>query len=560
MEVLELEPLEGKKLKVVMVESEYEIDWWMMEPPSEHKDFFSDLRIMSKEYRDFLDQMTQQYEPDFCVEEKGMRSDEEFQYDNPLVDVFKKHGIPYGYVDISDNARDYIWSTMNWRHELRNALKNEITKTLAKTPEAKKNDDHFLNMVTWGQYFDQEIKENEDDVRNRVREAWMMMGILDRAREVPNKNVTAMFICDPRHKDGVSKLCADLGVDLVTVKVKKEVKNQEETTELSNFLKSNHVEVIPIVVKKKEQRQHILYFLDTDSHASPFDMNMAYDAGFDVVVPLGGVKAEDAQKLVQDIIFSRGPKGAKFTSIFVGGSNVNAAREIFDTAVKSLVPPFEVSIVFDPRGACTTASALVAKAEEAVVTLNLGDVEKMKVAVLGGTGPVGRCACVLAAKLGCKVYMVETWSGASKDFVEEVAADLNQQFDVGIEGVFAPEKEQMMRVVQDSDMVFSVAKAGVQLLSKEDVENLKPGKVLLDVNAVPPLGIEGLERNDDKKELKPGVYGTGSLAIGAIKRQVEADLLKKAKESKGKAVFDHLAAFDMAREHLLGKETTVKAG
>jgi methylene-tetrahydromethanopterin dehydrogenase len=441
---------------------------------------------------------------------------------------------------------------------LRNALKSQITKTLTKNPEARKNDEHFLNLVTWAQYFEQELKENENDVKFRIREAWMMRGILNRARELGKKNVTAMFICDPRHADGISKLCADLDVELVTVKIKKEVKNKEETTELSNLLKSNHVELIPIVVKKKEQKQHILYFIDTDQHASPFDMNMAYDAGFDVVIPLGGVTPDEAQRLVQDIIFSRGPKGAKYTAIFVGGSNVNQAQEIFDKAVKSLVPPFEVPVIFDPRGACTTASALVAKAEEAVVTLDLGNIEKMKVAVLGGTGPVGRFACVLAAKLGCKVYMVETWSGASEQYVKTLAADLNEKFGVEIEGVFAPNKEQIIEIVQSADMVFSVAKAGVQLLSREDVERLKPKKVLLDVNAVPPLGIEGLERNDDKKELKPGVYGTGSLAIGALKRQVEENLLRKAKEAKGKAVFDHLAAFEAARE-LLGKPAIPKA-
>lgn len=81
--------------------------------------------------------------------------------------------------------------------------------------------------------------------------------------------------------------------------------------------------------------------------------------------------------------------------------------------------------------------------------------------------------------------------------------------------------------------------------------------MLLDVNAVPPLGIDGLDRNDDKKELKPGVYGTGSLEIGALKRQVEENLLRKAKEAR-KTVFDHLAAFEAARE-LLGKPAIPKA-
>ncbi|MEM3563395.1 MAG: NAD(P)-dependent methylenetetrahydromethanopterin dehydrogenase [Candidatus Jordarchaeaceae archaeon] len=559
MEVLELEPLKGQKLRIVMVESEHGIDWYLLEPSNSPKDFFSELRIMSKEYREFINKMVEEYRPDFCLEERGMRSIEEFLYDNPLVDVFKKHGIPYSYVDIADNARDYIWSTISRKQELRNALIEQITKILAKNPEARKNDENFLKLVTWAQYFEQNLKEIEEDIKFRVREAWMMSGVLNQAREIKKKNVTAMLICDPRHADGISKLCTDLDVDLVTVKAKKEIHNKEETAELSSLLESSHVEIIPIVVKKKEQRQHILYFLDTDQHASPFDMNMAYDAGFDVVIPLGGVKPDEAQRLVQDIIFSRGPKGAKYTAIFVGGSNVNQAQEIFERAVKSLVPPFEVPIIFDPRGACTTASALVAKAEEAVGTLNLGNIEKMKVVALGGTGPVGRFACILAAKLGCKVYMVETWSGASEQYVKTVAKDLNEKFGVEIKGVFAPNKEQIMEIVHDADIVFSVAKAGVQLLSKEDVEGLKPKKLLLDVNAVPPLGIGGLDRNDDKKELKPGVYGVGSLAIGALKRQVEENLLRKAKEVKGKAVFDHLAAFETAREILLEKPVISKA-
>ena len=53
--------------------------------------------------------------------------------------------------------------------------------------------------------------------------------------------------------------------------------------------------IIDIVVKKpkkvQEKVQTILYFMDTDEFTFPFDINIAYDAGFDVVVPLANVTA-----------------------------------------------------------------------------------------------------------------------------------------------------------------------------------------------------------------------------------------------------------------------------
>ena len=70
------------------------------------------------------------------------------------------------------------------------------------------------------------------------------------------------------------------------------------------------------------ERKHLLYLFSTDATASPFDVNMAYDAGFHAVIPYGNVTEETGTLLIQDIIFSRGPKGAKFTALFIGGNDV----------------------------------------------------------------------------------------------------------------------------------------------------------------------------------------------------------------------------------------------
>ena len=55
------------------------------------------------------------------------------------------------------------------------------------------------------------------------------------------------------------------------------------------------------------ERPYILHMLSPLKHVSPFDANMALDAGFNAVLPYTGVEAGEVAGLVQDAIFSRGP-------------------------------------------------------------------------------------------------------------------------------------------------------------------------------------------------------------------------------------------------------------
>ena len=54
-------------------------------------------------------------------------------------------------------------------------------------------------------------------------------------------------------------------------------------------------------------RKNILHMLTPLSQMSPFDVNMALDAGFDAVIPYTGVTIGEVTGLVQDAIFSRPP-------------------------------------------------------------------------------------------------------------------------------------------------------------------------------------------------------------------------------------------------------------
>src|SRR5437588_4818601 len=108
------------------------------------------------------------------------------------------------------------------------------------------------------------------------------------------------------------------------------------------------------------ERKHILYMLSPQKHASPFDINMALDAGYDAVIPYSDVKLDEVTSLVQDAMFSRAPKDGRRTGFFFAGKDAILALDMLEAAHKALVPPFGVSLFADPAGSFTTAAALVA--------------------------------------------------------------------------------------------------------------------------------------------------------------------------------------------------------
>ncbi|MGA3248893.1 MAG: methylene-tetrahydromethanopterin dehydrogenase N-terminal domain-containing protein, partial [Paraburkholderia sp.] len=115
--------------------------------------------------------------------------------------------------------------------------------------------------------------------------------------------------------------------------------------------------------EKPTERPYILHMFTATPQMSPFDVNMAADAGYQVIVPYCSVEAGMVATLTQDAIFSRGPKGVSRTGIFIGGRDVMLAADMLNTARKAMVPPFEVSVFADPSGSYTTAAALVALVE-----------------------------------------------------------------------------------------------------------------------------------------------------------------------------------------------------
>ena len=558
-EVLELKPLKKKSLKVVLVESEFPIEWWFDATVQEKHDLVWNLHLITNEYLDLVKGLIQKYEPDFAMEEKGSRWEDTMSKDDPLDKLFEEQGISYSFADISENALGYLSSALDEYRDMIKGLSGEIEETIKLNGRVPTEDLEFQKMVTWKQHLENEYKAQENDVRYKVREAWMMMRLLEKARKLDEKKITALFVCDKRHFNGLTDLADELGVKTQQIKVKRstQVANNPHKNDLKKTLNKSVLELSPIKVKKKDTSDKICYFFDTDENASPFDINMAYDAGFDVVVPVNNMTADKVPKLVQDAIFSRKP-GAP-TTFFIGGSNVKEGEKIAKKVQKSLVTPFECPVIIDPRGSHTTASSVVAKTMEVAMKHGIEDLSGKKVAVLGA-GPVGQIAAILAAKMNCDIALIETWEKASEESVTNLAAELTEEAGEDanpIKGVFAPGEDQRFEAVKDVDIIWSLAAAGVEVLSKDIMEKLDGEKLAVDINLVGQNGIKGLKPKDNDKEIYPGVFGIGALALGQLKSNTESKILKKAANTKGKNVFDYNTAFKVAKKILFGEKIKV---
>ena len=294
--------------------------------------------------------------------------------------------------------------------------------------------------------------------------------------------------------------------------------------------------------------KRLLFIFAAEKHVSPFDVALAHDAGFDAVHLYPDVSAEEAKPLTQDLMFSRGPKGASASAIFITTADLGAAEATFRAARSVLFDPFRVQLMIDPKGGYTTAAALLAKVAAIVSKRGLGDLRGKTVAILGGTGGVGRAAAGLAASAGARVLLASRTAARAEGAAREVA----ELFGGRAEPRATPGEKETAALADEADVLLATGAAGVRFLPASAVAGLRGPKILADVNAVPPSGIEGLEAKDDDRELARGVFGLGALAIGALKSKIEASLLRDLATSDKALVVDAAAAGRRAAEMLAG--------
>ncbi len=298
------------------------------------------------------------------------------------------------------------------------------------------------------------------------------------------------------------------------------------------------------------ERPYILHMFTPGKQMSPFDINMAADAGWQIIPSYADVSLDAVSGLTQDAIFSRGPKGVARTGIFIGGRDAVLAADMLERAKRAMVKPFVVSLMADPSGAYTTAAAMVACVEAALKKQGQ-ELAGQRVVILGGTGPVGRVAGVIAAQAGAEVLLS---SRNGIDVAEEAARATGARFEVTIHGVSGGDRAAVRTSIAEADVLLACAAAGVQVVSAEDLGFAKKLKVAADVNAVPPEGIAGVGVMDDGQPLAgTAAVGIGALAVGNVKYQTQQRLLVQMREAPKAVVLGFAEAFAVARGVLAEK-------
>ncbi|GJD52072.1 NAD(P)-dependent methylenetetrahydromethanopterin dehydrogenase [Methylobacterium crusticola] len=288
----------------------------------------------------------------------------------------------------------------------------------------------------------------------------------------------------------------------------------------------------------------ILHMLTPLKHMSPFDVNMAVDAGFDVVVPYTHVAASDVAALVQDAIFSRAPRDGTRTAIFIAGRNAETALDMMEAARGAFVPPFRAHLFADPAGSFTTGAAMVACVGRALRERFGETLAGKRLAIYGGTGVVAYCAAVIGAQEGGHPVLVG-YDGRAR--VAGIAEGIRARFGVAVEAADGATPEGRRAAAREAEVILSAAAAGVQVLSGEDLGEARRLLVAADVNAVPPAGIAGIDVQADAAPLPTGRgVGIGALAVGDVKYRTEAGLFRRLLEADAPLALDFRDAYRLA--------------
>lgn len=274
----------------------------------------------------------------------------------------------------------------------------------------------------------------------------------------------------------------------------------------------------------------VLFYISMEKHASPFDIIEAYDAVEDVaVVPYANVSVEEIPALVNDIIFPRNPKDLINTAIFIGGHDVVKGDEMMEIAVKQMFNPFKVSIVADTDGSNTTAAGCVYKIKEAYIKKG-ENMNGEKAIVFAGTGPVGLRIAALFVKEGVDVAVTSRKLDRAKEAIDKV----RMVYNADIKAYEVRSDEDTIKVIEEfkPNIIVTTGPPKITLVSKAIWSKYGFIKVMADVNAYPPYGIEGVDANDDGKEID-GRIGIGALRIGTIKNKAQKAIVRRLFEKKG---------------------------
>ena len=247
----------------------------------------------------------------------------------------------------------------------------------------------------------------------------------------------------------------------------------------------------------------ILIQLDTDAQPSTFDRVVAVDAGVDELMSYGGITPENVETLVHGAMFTRGPEKLHRTAIFVGGSHVEQGEALFQRIQKTFFGPIRVSV-------------MLAAGKHL-------DFSETTALILGGTGPVGQRAAQLLAKRGAKVIIASRSEERAQATCDVIAAIVEG---AQLQALSLKDHKQIEEANRETNLIIAAGAAGVKLIPAACWKPMKQLKVVIDLNAVPPAGVEEIDVMD-KATNRDGVICYGAIGVGGTKMKIHEAALRK---------------------------------
>jgi hypothetical protein len=279
----------------------------------------------------------------------------------------------------------------------------------------------------------------------------------------------------------------------------------------------------------------LLLHLDTDLVPSTFDQAVAYDAGVDNIIAYGAVTRDNVTPHVHGMIFTRGGKNLKNSAIFIGGSDVPSSELVGKAVKKAFFGPVRVSVMLDPNGSNTTAAAIVRK-----VLSNGYDISGKNVVILG-SGPVGQRAAMYLLKEGAAQVILTSRSLVR---AKEITDQMKKAYNIDVIPGESRSDEEVESLLSEAHVAIAAGPAGVCLVKEQAWKKSETLEVIADVNAVPPMGVEGLEVMDNGVD-KEGVTFYGAIAIGNFKMKVHHGSVAALYESND-LFLDETTIYDIA--------------
>ncbi len=358
---------------------------------------------------------------------------------------------------------------------------------------------------------------------------------------IEKEEVRCMYLCDTEYVEDLAIFFDSLGADVLIARLQKELaSSQSQMVIHSKSLRKNICAVIKGMAGNTPytlsflKPPYILFILGADNAEEPITQ-LGYEAGFDLVFSYRDLTPKDIEQVIARIALDPA-NGSKRTCILIYASNMMETSRFLKILNRTLN---QVPIVLDPGGKYTTAVSMVAKVKNFLKKREFNKLIGRKCAVFGDD-ITAKIVSILLYKIGYQVTLVSPCPNVNSETEEPSVT----KYMTPIESISAPTTEDQLEVLRKSDIVFITAPLENKI-TLGMLRRLRFFTIIVDTSTSSPTNVEGLEPCDDMKEILPGIYGMGGLALRRARDSMMVKLLRSIRLNR-RSILDYPPMLEIA--------------